>query len=25
MSGQTFPTQHMCLNPTRNITTHTHA
>lgn len=25
MSGQTFPTQHMCLNPARNISTHTHA
>ena len=24
MSGQTFPTQHMCLNPARNISTHTH-
>tara|TARA_B110000503_G_C7089113_1_gene388615 strand:+ start:460 stop:1104 length:645 start_codon:yes stop_codon:yes gene_type:complete len=25
MSGQTFPTQNMCLNPTRNISTHSHA
>ena len=25
MSGQTFPTQHTCLNPARNISTHSHA
>lgn len=25
MSGQTFPSQNMCLNPTRTISTHSHA